>query len=79
MHNEQANMTDRIKASELLGKSEGDFLDRIEHTGQTQSIIQIVPMGFSPTGLLSNNSVKVIEAPKQEQLPLLSGEETEIG
>jgi hypothetical protein len=76
MHNEQANMTDRIKASELLGKSEGDFLERIEHTGQTQSIIQIMPIGFNPTGLLSNNSIKVIEAKKEEDLPNLNKQET---
>lgn len=29
----EAKMPDRLKASELLGKSEGDFLDRIQHSG----------------------------------------------
>jgi len=28
MHNEEANMANRLKASELLGKSEGDFIER---------------------------------------------------
>ena len=33
MRDEGAEMKDRLKASELLGKSEGDFLDRTEITG----------------------------------------------
>jgi phage terminase small subunit len=71
MHDVTAAMGDRIKASELLGKSEGDFLDRVEHTGQTQSIIQIVPVGFQPTGLLSANPItaRTLDTPKQALLP----------
>jgi phage terminase small subunit len=36
MVNGQAEMKDRLKASELLGKSEGDFLDRVaaKHDGE---------------------------------------------
>ena len=30
----EASLRDRLKASELLGKSQADFLDRIEHSGQ---------------------------------------------
>lgn len=30
----EVKMADRLKASELLGKSFGDFLDRAEHSGQ---------------------------------------------
>lgn len=33
MKDEGAKMPDRLKASELLGKSDGDFLDRVEHSG----------------------------------------------
>jgi Phage terminase, small subunit len=33
MLDSEQEMKDRLKASELLGKSEGDFLDRIEHSG----------------------------------------------
>lgn len=31
-----ASMTDRLRASELLGRSEGDFLDRVQSTVQHQ-------------------------------------------
>ena len=34
MDNEEKDDKDRMKASELLGKSEGDFLDRVEHSGE---------------------------------------------
>jgi hypothetical protein len=34
MDNEEKDDKDRLKASELLGKSEGDFLDRVEHSGE---------------------------------------------
>lgn len=30
---ELAKMTDRLKASELLGKSEADFTERVQHSG----------------------------------------------
>ena len=36
------DMKDRLKASELLGKSEGDFLDRIQHGGDSDN-----PVGIS--------------------------------
>jgi phage terminase small subunit len=29
-----ATMAERLRASELLGKASGDFLDRLEHSGQ---------------------------------------------
>lgn len=35
MLDEKAKMADRLKASELLGKSEGDFLERHEIPGMT--------------------------------------------
>lgn len=35
---------DRLKASELLGKTAGDFLDRIEHSGKVEgSLIVYMP------------------------------------
>lgn len=34
MSDGEVDMKDRLKASELLGKSEGDFLDRVELSGQ---------------------------------------------
>ena len=30
----------RLRASELLGKSEGDFLDRVEHSGAINLLAQ---------------------------------------
>jgi hypothetical protein len=33
MRDEKAKMSDRTKHSELLGRSEGDFLDRTKHEG----------------------------------------------
>lgn len=35
MRDSEHDMKDRIKTSELLGKSEGDFLDRVEKSGDT--------------------------------------------
>jgi len=32
MRNDQADMKDRLKASEILGKSQADFTERIDHT-----------------------------------------------
>jgi phage terminase small subunit len=32
--NDDEDMKNRLKASELLGKSEGDFLDRVENSGE---------------------------------------------
>lgn len=33
MQDRDEEMKNRLKASELLGKSEGDFLERVEHSG----------------------------------------------
>jgi phage terminase small subunit len=33
MRDEKAKMADRLKSSEYLGRSEGDFLDRTKHEG----------------------------------------------
>ena len=40
MRNEGAELRDRLRASELLGKSEGDFLDRVETSGDL--VIKVV-------------------------------------
>ena len=34
-------MRDRLKASELLGRSEGDFLERVEHSGAVTTEVQV--------------------------------------
>ena len=34
MQDDMADMAARLKASELLGRSERDFVDRVEHSGQ---------------------------------------------
>jgi len=33
MNNPNVDMRDRLKASELLGRSESDFMEKIEHSG----------------------------------------------
>lgn len=39
LRDEEKDMRDRLKASELLGKSSGDFLERVEHSGM---IVQVI-------------------------------------
>ena len=39
MHDPEAEMRDRLKASELLGKSEGDFLDRLNIAAEQPIVI----------------------------------------
>lgn len=39
LRDEERDLRDRLKASELLGKSSGDFLERVEHSGM---IVQVV-------------------------------------
>jgi len=36
MDDDSVEWKDRLKASELLGKSEGDFTDRVEHSGEME-------------------------------------------
>jgi len=45
MQKSGVEMRDRLKASELLGKSEGDFLDRVEHSGELVLTVTM-PEGF---------------------------------
>ncbi len=40
MRNPEEKSNDRMRASELLGKSEGDFLDRVENTGDVALTIK---------------------------------------
>jgi phage terminase small subunit len=35
----QADMRDRLKASELLGKAQGDFTERHEHSGSVELLL----------------------------------------
>lgn len=34
--------SDRLRASELLGKSQADFTEKVEHSGQVNSQVQVV-------------------------------------
>lgn len=47
---EGADWKDRIKASELLGKSEGDFLDRVDHSSKDGSMSPPSAVTFIPHG-----------------------------
>jgi phage terminase small subunit len=40
MRDTEQDMKNRLKASELLARSEGDFLDRVEHTGDIELCIR---------------------------------------
>lgn len=42
MYDEDVDMQYRIKASELLGKTEGDFLERVEHSGAVVTLEALV-------------------------------------
>ena len=35
----ETNLRDRLRASELLGKSQGAFLERVEHSGQAAAVV----------------------------------------
>lgn len=39
MEDENADMRDRLRASELLGKSEADFTENIEHSGAIEGVV----------------------------------------
>lgn len=45
MKDDGAEMKDRLKASELLGKSEGDFLEKIQHSGSLETVVVIRQKG----------------------------------
>lgn len=45
-----AQMKDRLKASELLARSHGDFVERVEHTGKDGGPIELAP-GVDLSGL----------------------------
>ncbi len=40
MRDTEQDIKHRLKASELLARSEGDFLDRVEHTGDIELCIR---------------------------------------
>jgi phage terminase small subunit len=47
----KVGMKERLKASELLGKSQGDFIDRHEHSGKDGAPIVVTFGGrFKPNG-----------------------------
>lgn len=41
MEDAEVDMKDRLKASELLGKSECDFTDKVLHSGGVETVIEI--------------------------------------
>ena len=45
MRNATLTMRDRLRASELLGKSESDFTDRIEHDGRPNLLDVLLMLG----------------------------------
>jgi len=48
MRDENADMKDRIKASEVLGKSQADFVERHEHSGPNGQPIQVIDFTGKP-------------------------------
>ena len=41
MEDRKAEMKDRLKASELLGKSECDFTEKIQHSGSLETVVVV--------------------------------------
>lgn len=41
--NDQAKINDVLRALELIGKNQGAFLDKIEHSGSVESTLIILP------------------------------------
>ncbi|MDR2489717.1 MAG: terminase small subunit [Desulfovibrio sp.] len=50
MRDEEADIRDRTRASELLGKSEGDFLERVDHSNTDGSLAPVVAIDLSHLG-----------------------------
>ena len=50
MNNPQADMKDRLRASEILGKASGDFVERHEHTGANGGPMVVRGIDFTPLG-----------------------------
>ena len=46
MSSAEVDMKDRLKASELLGKSDGDFLDRIKLSGDSADPVRFIVEGM---------------------------------
>jgi len=64
MEDSEQQMKDRLKASEYLGKSEADFVERREHSGQDGEPIQ------HEHGTIKDDPVqKMFEALEQQQGP----------
>lgn len=43
MQDEDGNMFCRLKASELLGRSEADFTDKLEASGSVEVVVRVLP------------------------------------
>ena len=50
MRNESLPIRDRLRASELLGRSEGDFLERVDLSGETTTKIKITRLNIAWEG-----------------------------
>ena len=70
----------RLKALELLGKSEGDFVDRIEHSGnlsfselvtQSYKVEESIEAIEAEYNLVKEQQAKQLEAPKEEKPSVL--------
>lgn len=50
MNDPHADMKDRLRASEILGKASGDFVERHEHTGANGGPMVVRGIDFTPLG-----------------------------
>lgn len=50
MRNSNADMKDRLKASELLGKTGGDFIDKVEHSGEVATGAPVINLTVTRNG-----------------------------
>lgn len=62
MREKQVEMKDRLKASELLGKSQADFVDRHEHSGPNGAPMEIVAHDLGPLSVTELKQLREIVA-----------------
>jgi phage terminase small subunit len=61
-------MKDRLKASELLGRSQGDFIEKVELTGKDGGPLEIAPAyDFSKLSLDELRSLKALTAKAKQE------------
>lgn len=75
MRDDKIPMRDRLKASELLGRSEGDFIERRESEVRLQGPVKIVHVQMGPrhqpatTRAKRSTSAKLAPAPLRREAP----------